>query len=143
MDQCATPIAQFFSTFQRNSAGRDLPAALTQFADVFMAAGPHGVQAVRAGDFAAALPRRKQLLERLGSQSTTLVSLSESPLDGRYVLVKTRWEMNFVRGGGETQAILVDSIYIVDTVAEPFKIVFYLSPRDLMAVLKEEGILEG
>jgi len=140
MNQPATPIAQFFNAFQDNSSAMNLPAILAQFADVFMAAGPHGAQAVHAADFAAALPRRKQFFESLGSQSTTLVSLSESPLDARYVLVKTQWQMNFLRPDGQTQPVLVDSIYIVDTAPKEFKIIFYLNPHDLMALLKQHGI---
>ncbi len=133
-------IERFFRTFESNASSDDVDAAVSQFADVFMAASPHGAQAVRVADFALALPRKKRLFDQLGCQSTTLVSLVETRLDARYVLANTRWRMSFVRGQVEPQDVVADSVYIVDTGAEPFKIVFYLANQDLMQVLKERGI---
>ena len=143
MDQSGTAIQRFFNTFEINNSGADIPTIVSQFADPFMAAGPNGSQCVRAADFALALPKRKQLFESLGSKSTTLLSLDESPLDARYVLAKSRWQFNFDSHQSGKQQVTADAVYIVDTAGGMPKIVLYLANQDIMAVLKERGILPG
>jgi hypothetical protein len=137
----ASPIEQFFKCNEANSANRDIPALVAQFADVFMAAGPQGTQAVKASDFALALPRRFQLFESHGSKSTTLVSLRESRLSARFIMAETRWSMVFARNEGREEQIFADSVFIVDTGAEPFKIVFYLSKEDPRALLRSRELV--
>lgn len=138
MQQPSQPIERFFRIFESNASSDNADAAVSQFADVFMAASPQGTQAVRAADFALALPKKKQLFDKLGCRSTTLVSLRETRLDARYVLASTQWRMTFVQG--QAHDVVADSVYIVDTSAEAFKIVFYLASQDLMQVLKQRGI---
>src|SRR5271169_3380850 len=90
-------IERFFRTFESNASSHDVSAQVSQFADVFMAASPQGAQAVRVSDFAVALPKKKQLFDKLGCQSTALVSLTEKRLDARYVLAGAQWKMTFAR----------------------------------------------
>jgi hypothetical protein len=80
MSQPSTPVARFFQTYQLHNSSGDIPAIVSHFADTFLAVGPQGAQCVRATDFAIALPKRKQLFESLGSQSTALVSIHETSL---------------------------------------------------------------
>jgi hypothetical protein len=134
-------IETFFREFEKRSDSGDIPALLPLFADTFMAAGPQGAQCVRAADFAVVLPKRKQFFDSLGCRSTALVSLEHNRFDARYVVAQTRWRMTFAREGVEWKDVVADSVYIVDTGADAYKIVFYLSHRDIMTVLKEHGIL--
>jgi hypothetical protein len=140
MSQPSTPVARFFQTYQLHNSSGDLPAIVSHFADTFLAVGPQGAQCVRATDFAIALPKRKQLFESLGSQSTALVSIHETSLDDRYVLARTQWQMTFDREGN-TQNILVDSTFLLDTGNADVKILLYLPHQDIMQVLKDRGIL--
>jgi hypothetical protein len=140
MSQPSTPVARFFQTYQLHNSSGDIPAIVSHFADTFLAVGPQGAQCVRAADFAIALPKRKQLFESLGSQSTALVSIHETPLDDRYVLARTQWQMTFDREGN-TQNILVDSTFLLDTGNADVKILLYLPHQDIMQVLKDRGIL--
>jgi hypothetical protein len=140
MQQATDTLERFFRAFESHASSNDVSAQVAQFADVFMAASPQGTQTVHASDFAVALPRKKQLFDRLGCQSTALVSLEERPLDPRYVMASTRWRMTFARNGAKAEDVLVDSIYIVDTGGEAFKIVFYLASQDLMQILRQRGI---
>ena len=135
-----SPIARFFDAFARQSNADDAQAQAAQFADAFLAAGPQGAQCVRSSDFALALPKRKQLFDSLGCQSTTLVSLDETALDARYVLVRTSWRMTFNRSNADPEHVLADSTFIVDTGSAEFKIVLYLANQDIMQVLKERAI---
>jgi hypothetical protein len=140
MQQSIDAIEQFFRTFESNASSNNTAAQVTQFADVFMAANPQGAQAVRAGDFALALPKKKQLFDKLGCQTTALVSLRQTRLDARYTMAATQWRMTFAQNEREPQQVIADSTYIVDTGTDPFKIVFYLASQDLMQILKQRGI---
>ncbi|MGA8729581.1 MAG: hypothetical protein WB608_12590 [Terracidiphilus sp.] len=141
MERLDTPINRFFRDFESANSSGDIPAIVSQFAETFMAASPQGTQAVCAADFALALPKRKQLFESLGCRSTALVSVQETQLDPRYTMARTRWEFTFIRDQADPQQVLVDSTFIVDTAAGIFKIVFYLANQDIMAILKERGLL--
>jgi hypothetical protein len=141
MVQSETTVERFFRAYEhRNSAG-NTPNVAARFADTFLAAGPQGAKCVRAEDFAPALSKRKQLFESLGCQATELVFLDQIPLDARYVLARTRWQFTFVRGQGELQQVLADSVFILDTATDPGKIILYLANQDIMQVLKERGIM--
>jgi hypothetical protein len=135
-----TPVERFFHAFEQNSSTLNTPALLSQWADTFLAAGPQGAQPVRAADFALALPKRKQLFDSLGLRSTALASLHETRLDARYTMAATQWRMTFARAQGDPIEILAASVFILDTSAEDFKIVFYLASQDIFALLKENGL---
>ena len=143
MIQTETAIGRFFQFFAQQSSRPDAHAQASLFADSFLSANPQGTQCVRASDFAAALPKRKQLFDRLGCRPATLVSLHETPLDARYVLAKTSWRLEFARGESQTKEILVDSTFLVDTGEKEFKIVLYLAHQDIMQVMRERGIVES
>jgi hypothetical protein len=98
--QLAASAEQFFRAFEVNSAKGNMEAVVAQFAEVFMAAGPQGEKVVRASDFAAALPRRKQMLASLGCPAASLVSLRPAQLDQRYVMANAKWSFEF--GGGQS-----------------------------------------
>ena len=65
--------------------------------------------------------------------------MEERPLGDRYVLVETEWVMEFETG----EEIALRSTFIVHRAEDGLKIVFYLAHQDLMAVLKERGILRA
>jgi hypothetical protein len=143
MTTSVSPVECFIRSYERISSAGDIAAMAAQFAEVFLAAGPQGSQPVKASDFALALPKRKQLFDRLGCRPAELVGFEEWPLDARYTLAKTRWRLTFVRGQEEAQEVLADSVFIVDTGGEGPRIVLYLANQDILAVLRERGILEG
>jgi hypothetical protein len=136
MDHPQTEIAQFFRRFETSSSSGDALAAASHFADVFLAAGPNGAQAVKVSDFALALPKRIRTFASYGLESTTLESVQETRLDTRFVLAETRWKIRFVREHGKEKRVTVDSVFIVDTGQERFRIVFYLAKQDPIALLK-------
>jgi|SRR4051794_36588716 len=141
MIQANEVIERFFRTFESNTTNNDAAATVAQFADVFMAANPQGAQAVRAADFALALPKRKELFDRLGYRSSELVALNEQRLDDRYILASTQWKMTFAKPESPKQEVVVKSVFIVDTGASSPKIILYLANQDIVQVLKERGLL--
>jgi hypothetical protein len=135
-----SPIAHFFDSFARQSNGDNIQSQVAQFADTFLAAGPQGAKCVHSSDFGPALLKRKQYFDGLGCQPSTLVSINETPLDARYVLVRTQWRMTFTRPAADPEPVLADSTFIVDTASEAFKIVLYLAHQDILQILKDRGI---
>jgi len=142
-----TTVGRFLLAFEQNNASGDIPALIAQFADVFMAAGPNGAQPVSSADFARALPKRTQLFQSLGCQSTKLVSCVETLLDARFVMAETRWKLTFVREGQAPKEVRADSLYILDMgsldAEAGLKIVFYLAHQDLLATVRNQGIVPG
>jgi hypothetical protein len=140
MDQQVAAIEQFFQAFEQNSSTFNTTALVSQFDDVFFAAGPQGTQCVRATDFASALPKRKQIFDSLGLQSTSLASLHITQFDSRYVMAQTQWQMTFAGKSGGKQQVLADSVFVLDTAPEGFKIIFYLASQDHTTLLKKLGV---
>jgi hypothetical protein len=140
MTNIVSPIQRFFQNHELLSTKGDISSLVSLYAESFLAVGPQGAQCVRSADFGIALPKRKQLFERLGSKSTTLVGVEEIPLDSRYVMARTRWKMIFVRHSAEPLEIFVDSTFLVDTAVDGFKIILYLANQDIMETLKQRGI---
>ncbi len=144
MIQSETAIARFFRLFAQKNSEESIAAQVSQFADPFISVDPHGTRCVRLDDFAAALPKRKVLFDRLGCKPAVLVSLDETQLDARYVLAKTTWRFDFSRANsGEAEQVLADSTFLVDTGKEEFRIVMYMAHQDIMQVLRDRGILQG
>lgn len=141
-----TPVARFLSLYARNSNKADMTAVASHFADPFLSASPSGTQSVRVADFAAALPKKKALFERLRSQPTDLISIREILLNSRYVLAQTTWRFSFVNDNVPAHQIDTESTFLIDTGLpgtheQDFKIVLYLSHQDLMQILRDRGIL--
>ena len=128
---------------KRDIAAGNMPALLGLFANPFLAATPQGAKIVTAADFAEALPARKQLFDRMGWKSSSLVDVHSIPLSARYALLLTEWRMNFAAADSSRIELLVDSAFVVDTGTEAFKIILYLAGDDIMALLKERGTLQN
>jgi hypothetical protein len=139
MENLSASVEVFFRRFELNNNKNDFSAAVSQFADTFMAAGPQGAQCVRASDFALALPKRKQLFESFGCHSMQLIRVDAHSLGERYSMAYTRWKMNFAKGDLSTDPVFVDSTFIVETNEQQSRIVLYLAHQDVTAILTERG----
>jgi len=135
MSSSRSAMETFFRNFEHNSNSGAIGPLISQFADVFMVGGLQGAQVVEGNAFAHAVPKRKKLFDDMGCQSTELVSLHETDLNGQYMMVETRWRMTFVSAGQAAEEIQADSTFIVYTGGEEAKIVMYLSHGDALATL--------
>lgn len=108
MNTTSSRMAEFLESFERSRA-EGAEAAGTLYAETFLAAGPEGARCIRAEDFLKALPKRKEMFERAGCKRTELADVTETPLDERYAMARTKWRMTFVReDGGEDRRGGVD-----------------------------------
>jgi hypothetical protein len=134
-----TAVSRFVASYAANIAAADDAAVTAQFAEVFMAGGPGGMMTVRAIDFAKSLPQRRQLFASLGCRSSSLLGAGHRPLTDRFWLVTTRWTMSFEDGqAGSAEDIASEAILLVDTGAEPFRIVMFLHSVDVLARRSKE-----
>ncbi len=143
MEKAISSIEDFFRQFELNNSKSDFSAAVSQFADTFMAAGPQGAQCVKASDFVVALPKRKQLFESCGCHSMRLIRVDPHSLGDRYCMAHTRWKMNFAEGDLSSEAEFVDSTYVLEKTDQGFRIVLYLAHQDVFAILKQRGGTKG
>jgi hypothetical protein len=140
MEKTTTPIERFFETYAFHTDKGNVPELIGCFPGVFLAAGPQGAKPVRAADFALALPKRYKLFESMGCRKTELVGLHPAWLDERHVSARTEWRLTFERPSAESEQIVVESTFLIDAGAEPFRILLYLAHTDIMEVLKQRGI---
>jgi hypothetical protein len=134
-------IEHFFHALEHETVTGNFPALAERFSESFLAASPSGAKIAQRSLFAQMLPARKLQFEKMGKNSTKLISLETTEIDARYTLAKTRWQLTFARDGKSPQEVFADSTYIVDTGAEPFQIILYLTSQDLPKVLAQRGII--
>jgi len=141
LNKPSNAVEHFFYALEHETASGDMAALAERYSESFLAASPSGSKIAQRSVFVESMPSRKQFFDKLGCKPARLVSLETTALDARYTLAKTRWQLTFVREGQEQQDIFADSTYLVDTGAEPFQIILYLTSQDLSKVLVERGIL--
>jgi hypothetical protein len=133
-------IETFFQDYEHNSNLSETGAVISQFAEMFLFAGPQGAQVVPIDAFALALTRRKKQFEEMGCRSTDLISLRETTLGNHYVMAETEWQMTFAQGEKSPEEVRVASTFIVYTGDKQPKIVFYLPQHDVMTLLRDRGV---
>ena len=70
MEYLDDALSRFIRSFENSSALGNASEVRNQFAEQFLVVSPHGAQCVRSVDFAAVLPKRKELFDSLGFQSS-------------------------------------------------------------------------
>ena len=139
-----TAASRFLQLYAQRTSEDDISALVSLFADPFFSVDPNGTRCLRVDDFAAALPKKKLLFDRLGCKPAVLTSLQETQLDARYVLARTTWRFEFALANTEeTEEILADSTFLIDTGKDDFKIALYMAHQDIMQVLRDRGILQS
>lgn len=133
-------VTVFIESYAQHSAAGNFPALVAQFAETFLVAGPSGAQCVRADDFARVLPRRVELFDSLGCQSAELIETRETWLDARYAIARTMWRFTFRRADEAMEIVDSESIFMIDAGCDPYRILLYLTPRDILETLRQHGI---
>ena len=136
-DKMDLQVKQFLEQYERANASCDLAAIGTVYADIFMFAGPKGVQAVKKDDFLKVIPKMKAHFAQLGLSETRLHSIETTALDSKYVLAKTAWNMTIQDSNGHAKNLDALATYILERKdAGNLTIVVQIDHQDLATAIE-------
>ena len=135
-------VRGFFQRFQSAGENLDSEALASLFSSVFMSLDANTATAVSPQALLAALPRRRQLFEAIGSDGLELADISEMPLDDLHTLVRTSWRLR-MRGQAPRDPIFLLSTFILRREDEAWRIVLYLNHQDLNKLFSELAPAQG
>lgn len=130
----------FFKQYEQAISESDVSAIATRYGDAFMFGGPQGVRAIKKDDFLKAVPRRREYFASIGLLESKVISIDETSLDPKYLLVKTVWSMTFAKPTASNKEIRTSATYILERIGDGLVIVFQIDHQDLTEKVKELGL---
>ena len=131
----------FFKQYEQAISESDVSAVATRYGDPFMFGGPQGVRSIKKDDFLKAVPKRREYFASIGLLESKVVSIDETSLDAKYLLVKTVWSMTFAKPTGSNKEIRTSATYILERIGDGLVIVFQIDHQDLTEKVKELGLV--
>ena len=119
----------------------DLDLIASQYPDAFMMAGPNGPRTVEKSMILAAFTSGQSFLKASGHKSTRVLSLDETRLDQRYVLVRAQFVWRFEKASAQPTDVTISSTFALDTGADATRIVFQHEHEDFQQALRSSGVL--
>jgi hypothetical protein len=134
-------VKEFVEQYVRTGNTLDLDAIASEYADLFMFAGPNGTRIIEKQKLLAALPGRQEFFKALGHQSTKVLSLDETLLDAHYAMVRVQFLMRFEKASAQPVDAKLDSTFILYLQDDAPKIVFHIEHEDLQQAMQDRGLL--
>ena len=131
-------VRDFFQRYQQAADELDSEALASLFCGVFMSLDVTSAAAVSPQALLAALPRRRQLFEAIGSDGLELADISEMPLDDLHTLVRTSWRLR-MRDRVLRDPVFLLSTFILRREDGGWRIAVYLNHQDLGRLLSDLG----
>jgi len=135
-------VRDFFQRYQSAGEQLDTEALASFFSGVFMSLDANSATAVSPQALLAALPRRRQLFQAIGSDGLELTDISEMPLDDLHTLVRTSWRLR-MRNQASRDPIFLLSTFILRREDGAWRIVLYLNHQDLSKLFSELAPAQG
>src|SRR5215470_18642755 len=135
-------VRAFFRRFERASEDLDSEALTSLFCAVFLSLDASSAATLSPQELLAALPRRRQLFEAIGSDGLELADISEMPLDDLHTLVRTSWRLR-MRSQASRDPIFLLSTFILRREDGAWRIVLYLNHQDLSKLFSELAPAQG
>jgi hypothetical protein len=136
MNPVRPDVRAFFQRYERAAEDLDSEALTNLFCPVFMSLDVSSAAAASPQALLAALPRRKQLFDAIGSDGLELADISEMPLDDRHTLVRTSWNLR-MRNEPPRDPVCLRSTFILRKDDRAWRIVFYLNHQDMNKLFTE------
>ncbi|HUA46044.1 MAG TPA: hypothetical protein VMA77_12490 [Solirubrobacteraceae bacterium] len=127
-------VREFFERYERAGRELDLEAVTSSFADTFLSLDATSAHTLTPHALISALPKRKALFERIGSDGMELGDIEETPLDDGHTLVRTSWTLR-IPGGSLRRQIALSSTFLLRRQEGAWRIVVYLNHQDMGKVL--------
>jgi hypothetical protein len=135
-------VRAFFQRYDRASHDFDSDALTSSFCDVFLSLDASSAVALSRQALLAALPRRKQLFEAIGSDGLELADIGEMPLDDLHTLVRTSWNLR-MHHEPPRGPICLRSTFILRKDDGAWRIVLYLNHQDMNELFTELAPAQG
>ena len=135
-------VRAFFQRYDRASHDFDSEALTSSFCDVFLSLDASSAVALSRQALLAALPRRRQLFETIGSDGLELADISEMPLDDLHTLVRTSWNL-LMHHEPPCGPICLRSTFILRKDDGMWRIVLYLNHQDMNELFTELAPAQG
>jgi hypothetical protein len=129
-------VRAFFESYGRAGENPDSGALTSCFADAFMSLDSSSATVVSPQQLLAALPRRRQLFESIGSDGLELADIRELPLDDAHTLVRTSWAVR-MRNASSNGRLTLHSTFVLRRGGGGWQIVLYLNHQDLPRLLSD------
>jgi hypothetical protein len=129
-------VRAFFRRYERAAEDLDTEALASMFWPVFMSLDASSAAALSPQALLAALPRRRQLFEAVGSDGLELADISETPLDDLHTLVRTSWNLR-MRNQPPRDPVCLRSTFLLRKDDRTWRIVLYLNHQDMSKLFHE------
>jgi ketosteroid isomerase-like protein len=129
-------VRAFFRRYEHASENLDSEALASMFCAVFLTLDRSSAAAISPEALLAALPRRKQLFEAIGSDGLELADISEMPLDDLHTLVRTSWNLR-MRHEPPGGPVCLRATFILRQDDGAWRIVLYLNHQDMNKLFRE------
>ena len=128
--------------FNQALAGRpDVAAISGRFADVFIAAGPGGVEAGKNdSDFPQMLEKGFDFYRSIGTKRMAVRGIDVMPIDPLHALVTVHWDSEYEPREGNPVSIAFEVHYLMQAVGGAPRIVVFIA-GDEQALLRRHGLL--
>jgi hypothetical protein len=130
MARARPDVRAFFQRYDRAAHDLDTEALMSSFSETFLSLDASSAIALSPQALLAALPRRRQLFQAIGSDGLELADISEMPLDDLHTLVRTSWRLR-MRDQAAPDPVLLHSTFILRKDDGAWRIVLYLNHQDM------------
>ena len=131
-----TDIQQFFQAFQNANDNLEFETIGLCYAENFLFGQPQGSQTIKKEDFLRVLPKRKEVVQKMGQKSSRIVALKESKIDENYIQVEIKWEMTYERERKLTNDFN-SATYILYRKGDTFQIIVQIDHQDLVSKIQK------
>ena len=134
-------VREFFEQYARSRTTLDLGLIASQYPDAFMFADPKGARVAEKQAVLATVPKGQEFLKALGHKVTEVLSLDETVMDDRYVLVRVQFLWRFEKAPAPPRDVTIDSTFILEFQEGAPRIVFQHEREEFQEVLRAHGVL--
>ena len=133
-------VEQFFANYAATSMGDDGVALAALYAPSFFVAGPRGSMTF-ANDarFLEWLAQTRAFNRQHGMHALAPAAVRETALSPVHVLAQVRWRVQFEKTGA--RAIEFEIAYLLERVAESWRVLGYVSERDQEEEMQALGLI--
>jgi hypothetical protein len=135
-------VKDFFVRYERANASSDVGGISALYADIFMFAGPNGIQVINREAFLKVIPKRKAHFSSMGLSETALSSVDACPVGSKYLEAKVTWRMTLQEASGRRNLEALATYALMRREGNDLSIVFQIDHQDLATVIKATQNME-